>query len=599
MRPIRVKLGKVFADVSWALKKAWAISPALSAYFFIASFMRGILPVFQVIATRFLIDEVVQVIGKPGASLSGAVGWLAALFALALLDLCAMLIGTRYLLKRLEDELNTHIAAEVMRHANRLPLHLFEDLSFQDSLERAQQNIALNYTIFLRSLVEASTGMIELVLLFAVLLFIEPMMIWIALVALPPYSIIMAMVSRRRYQNEFQRAPERRWTRYFTEITLNRDYATEMRFLGIGDLLVERFRRMMQSFADENAHIEYRALLAGLVFALISLSLFFLLFYRVLERVTLGLLSLGDVAILGGAIARVSSTAEVVVARLGLALERSLHVANLRTYLAIAPEDQAEQTDIVIDGQLEFRNVSFTYPGTEKAVLKDVSFTLKPGETLAIVGENGAGKSTLIKLIARIYEPSSGSIWLGAHNLTDIAPATIYRHVAFVLQNFGRYEATAADNIAYGQAEDYLHDREAVEALAKKLDIHAMIAAMPQGYDTFLGRRFGKYDPSGGQWQQIAIARSFARDARLLILDEPTASLDARTEAQVFAGFIRLSQGRSTLLISHRFTTVSLADRILVLDDGRIVEQGSHDELLKNGQGFYAQLYRLHLDKHL
>ncbi len=586
-----------FADLSWALRTARHISPRLTAIYFGTSLLRGVLPVIQVIATRFLINELVTVIGVPAASLTNAGFWLLALFVVSLLDLITLLLGARYILKRLEDELHLSIAAQVMEHAYRLPLNLFENLAFQDTLERAQQNIALNYTIFLRSFVEAATGMIQIGLLFAVLLWIEPLMILIALIAIPPYSIIMGVISRRRYDNEFKRAPDRRWTRYFTELMLTRDYATEIRFLGIGDIIIGRFRRLVTGFARENARIEYRALIAGITFAVITLSLFFTLFYRVLERVVSGGLSLGDVAIMGGAIARLSSTAESVVAKLGLALERSLHVANLRSYLAIPAQSDAVESAAALRGQVEFRDVSFTYPDSEREVLSNISFVLDEGETVAIVGENGAGKSTIIKLIARIYEPTSGTILLDGQDVNTVPRATIYRTIAFILQNFGRYEATAAENIAYGNPEQYLADAAGIEALARELDIHEMIAAMPDGYATVLGKRFGKYDPSGGQWQQLAIARTFARDASVLILDEPTASLDARTEANVFARFITLSRGRTTLLISHRFTTVSMADRILVLDDGRIVEQGSHAELLKKADGVYAQLYRLHYDR--
>lgn len=584
------------ANLLWSLKTAWKISPRLTAIYYFSSLLHGVLPVVQVLAMRYLLNELLLVFGNPEASLSGASFWLFVLFASSLLDIVSLLLGGRYLLKRLEDELNTAIASDVMRHAAVLPLHLFENLAFQDTLERAQQNIALNYTIFLRSFVEAVTGIIQIALLFALLLSIEPLMILIVIVAIPPYSIIMGMISKRRYENEFQRAPDRRWTRYFTELMLTRDTATEIRFLGIGGMIIERFRHLMQRFAEENARIEYRALLAGLIFAVITLSLFFFLFYRLLGQVALGLLTLGDIAVIGGSIARLSSSAEIVVAKLGLALERSLHVSNLQTYLAIPVETVKTDEAFKLNGRLEFRDVSFRYPDSDTDVLKGLSFVLEAGETLAIVGENGAGKSTIIKLIARIYAPSSGAIFLDGRDLQTIPSNTIYENVAFILQNFGRYEASVAENIAYGKPQQYLENWPALEKLVQALDMQTMIEDMPEGYQTFLGRRFGKYDPSGGQWQQIAIARSFAHDANLLILDEPTASLDARTEASVFARFIRLSKGRTRLIISHRFTTVSMADRIIVLDGGKIVEEGKHDDLVQKA-GLYAQLYRLHYDK--
>ena len=226
--------------------------------------------------------------------------------------------------------------------------------------------------------------------------------------------------------------------------------------------------------------------------------------------------------------------------------------------------------------------------------MKDISLSIKPGETIALVGENGAGKTTLVKLIARLYDPDEGSIWLDGVNIKELSVVSLYNKISFVFQTFGRYEATAGENIAYGDLQQVMGNPEKIEQIARLARVHNMIQAMPQGYDTMLGRMFGELTLSEGQWQQIALARAFARDALLLILDEPTSNLDARSEYEVFSRFQEIAKGRTTILISHRFSTVSMADRILVMDKGQIVEQGSHQELIARG-GHYASLYRLHL----
>lgn len=581
----------------WTLQTTVTVHPVLAIAYFASAILHGVLPVVAVLISRYLINDTVLAIG--GEANTTIPLWLGILFIVVLLDAFALLIGARYIPKRLEDELIIHITSMIMEHANRLPLRLFEDLSFQDTLERAQQQMALNYISFLRSMVDAGIGLIQIALLFLLLVIIEPLMIVVVILAFPPYSVIMWVISHRRYTVEYERASTRRWIRYFTELLLQRNNAIEIRLLGIGHYIVKQFQDFLRGFADENARIEKRATIASLIFVSFTLTLFYALFYTIIQKVISGTLTVGDIAVVVGAIARLSIVAEQIVSKLGLALERSLYVTNLRTYLDILVESppNAETSTPKLQPPITFRDVSFTYPDREETTLQNISFTIQAGETVAIVGENGAGKSTLVKLLAKMYEPDKGSIWIGNNILSDLSSTAIYNQVSFVLQDYVRFEASIADNIAYGNLDEYLHQPDKIATLASNLDIADLIENMPDGYDTVIGRRFGTYDLSGGQWQQLAIARAFTRDTRFLILDEPTASLDARTEHRIFSRFATLSTNRTTLLISHRFSTVSMADRILVLAKGTIVEQGSHEELMDIPNGIYAQLYNLHKEK--
>jgi len=503
--------------------------------------------------------------------------------------------ATDFFRQRLVDELNMRITDDVLYHASKLDVAHFEDPRFQDIMSRTQDNMANRFAQFIDKVLGFVSFVIQMVTLTGVLVVIEPTIVLVLGLVSLPYIFFQWRLAKSRYEMEFDRVTKRRWTQYFVTRLTSHQWVPETKLLKLEPLLMQKFRELMAEFRDQNQVIYRRIFLGSALFASISSIAFYLTFVRVAQRVMGGGLTIGDVAVYGGAMARLRTSLEQSVINLTGALEQTLHIGHLQEFLAIQPQiNQGKGEPLTSSqGEIVVENVTFAYPGTTKAVLHDVSFHIQPGETVAVVGRNGAGKTTLVKLIARLYETDNGRVLLDGHDVRHISLDSLHQNVSFVFQQFGRYEATAAENIAYGNWTELLDDREAVVKIAKMADIHEMIEKMPQGYETILGRMFGEYTLSGGQWQKIALARAFARNASLLILDEPTANLDAQAEFQLFTQFRELAEGRTTILISHRFSTVSMADRILVMERGRIVESGSHDELLElNGQ--YAKLYDLH-----
>jgi ATP-binding cassette subfamily B protein len=281
---------------------------------------------------------------------------------------------------------------------------------------------------------------------------------------------------------------------------------------------------------------------------------------------------------------------------LGLALEKALFVGTLRRFLDVRPllaGTGGRAPDARPAVAVELEDVTFTYPGAGAPALSGVSLRVEPGQVVALVGENGAGKTTLVRLIARLYDPQVGVVRVDGVDVRELELSGHHRRMAWVLQEFTRFEGTAAENLAFGDWERLAGDADRIRELAAATGVAPFLESLPEGYDTWLGRRFGRHDLSTGQWQRLAVARAFARPASLLVLDEPSASLDARTEEELFRRFRELARGRTAILVSHRFSTVSMADRIVVLVEGRVAETGSHEELLERG-GAYAELFRLH-----
>ena len=579
----------------WALVYMWRSNRPLTAALVFFDTFTSIAPAGLLLISRELVNIIVDSIRGTGVDAEKIVGLLVLGGGLTILQAVAG-FAQSYVLSRLSDDLNLQVTIDIVEHAAKLAVPQFEDPRFQDILERAQQNPAGHLNTFLTQTLSALTTLAQAVSIVAILLAIEPLIALILLPATPPYLVYQWRLATRRYTKERDRSTKRRWSRYFVSRVTSQDLIPEVKILDLAPMLVGRFRRLMEEFRDHDRQYYLAGFIGSSAFALITTALLYALFGRIAFSAASGGYTVGDVAVFGGAMIRLRGLVESVISSITRSFEHVLYLVDLRGFLDVEPQVRQGQAQLSrpAHGEIDVADLWFTYPGSARPVLKGLTFAIRPGETVAIVGPNGAGKTTLVKLVARLYEPDRGSILFDGVDVASLSTDELYSQVSFVFQHFGRYEATAADNIAYGDWRRLLDDRPRIEEIARRADVHQLIMGLPQGYDTLLGRMFGEHTLSGGQWQRIALARAFARDAALLILDEPTSNLDARSEFQLFTRFRELAKGRTTILISHRFSTVSMADRIIVLDQGEIVESGTHAKLLEAG-GHYAALYNLHL----
>ncbi|MFO7551955.1 MAG: ABC transporter ATP-binding protein [Haliea sp.] len=583
-----------FTGTVWGLQLVWRNHPGLVLGLAGCMLVLGMAPAGFAIAIRGIINAVTA--GTNGAStgFDVALPWLLLAFGITIADSIARL-ASQLFSDRLKSNLALLVNSMVMQQASQLDMPYIENAVNREVLQRVRQDPGDNLHLLVTHSYKTVLSAFQVVTLAAVLAWLEPAVILFAAVVALPFLAFQWRLSRRRYRTEYNRASKRRWSRYFLSRLTIPDHAGEVRLLGIGHLLTDKFIAAMKDFRDQDQKLQLRQFAGGATFVSITTIAFYALFGRVILRTVEGELSIGDLAIFGGAVVRLRTALETGINHAARAYEQTLYVADLRSFFLSLPmlEDSGTAKPEAIVGAIELRNVCFTYPGTDEVVLRDVSFNIAPGETIAIVGENGSGKSTLAKLLARLYDPDRGCLMLDGTDLRQYPLAFLHRQVALMGQNFGRYEASVAENIAYGNWERLAEDPGAIAQLAAATGVDHIAAALPDGLDTRLGREFAEHDLSGGQWQLLAIARTLARDAAVLILDEPTSHIDARAEHAFYAAIEAVAGSATRIIISHRFSTIRMADRILVMADGRIVEQGTHQSLMA-ARGHYEQLFALH-----
>ena len=581
----------------------WATSPGLVAANLALRLVRSLVPVAMLYVGKLVVDEVVRVaeaapdlggVAAWGGALEGLAWLLAAELGLAVLSdllgrataLCDSLLG---------DLFTNETSVRLMRHAAALDLAHFENADFYDQLERARRQTT-GRLVLLSQVFGQLESVITVVSLGVGLAVYQPWLLALLAVALVPAFLGEAHFNAQSYSLAYSWTPERRELDYLRYVGAADDTAKEVKVFGLNDYLAERYRTLADRYYRANRTLAVRrAGWGGLLSAVGTLG-YYAAYAVIVYRTAAGAFSLGDLTFLAGSFGRMRSLLEGLLTSFSDVSGRALYLADLFAFFEIEPAVATRPGALPVPEPIRegfrFEGVGFRYPGSEAWAVRDLTFALQAGEALALVGENGAGKTTLVKLLARLYDPDEGRILLDGHDLRDYDLDGLRSAIGVIFQDFVRYHLTASENIAVGRISER-DDRPRIETSAERSLADSVIASLPEGYDQTLGKRFKTgVDLSGGQWQKVALGRAYMRDAQLLILDEPTAALDARAEYEVFERFKDLTEGKTAVLISHRFSTVRMADRILVLDGGRVEEIGTHEELLGAGRR-YAELFEL------
>jgi ATP-binding cassette subfamily B protein len=495
----------------------------------------------------------------------------------------------------LANRYTQHVSVRVMEQAARLDLTTYEDPLFYDRLERARVQ-ATDRLAMIQQMGRLFQQVITTLVFSVALAWASPWLILLLALGVLPSFLGETHYAFLGYAKNFRQTPAKRQMDYLRQVAGSREGAKEVKLFGLNKFFTERFQTLAHQIYLEDVTLSRSKLIVGGLLGIIGTLGYYGAYVYVIWRTLRGAYDIGQFTFLTAAIQQASSNLQQVFSTASGIADQALFLTDLLAFFDMQPTVQSKPNALPapqpIRQGFEFRNVSFTYPGTDRTVLHNFNFTLSPGERIALIGENGQGKTTVVKLITRLYDPSEGQILLDGIDLRDYSIEDLHRQIGVIFQDFMRFEMTARENIAVGRI-DQPHQQADIEEAAHKSLADTVVDKLAHGYDQILGRRFENgVELSGGEWQKMALARAYLRDSQFLILDEPTAALDARSELEVFERFAELTQGKMALLISHRFSTVRMADRIVVLSGGRLIEEGNHQQLMAKN-GLYASMFEM------
>lgn len=578
-----------------ALRFVWDSAPGWTATRVALICVQGVLPLAALYVMKLIVDAVATGIGDGGAaaSLRRIVLLVVVAAAVAIVTLIARSIAQ--LVTEAQALVVTDYVQDVLHEKSvAIDLEYYENPKFHDTLHRAQLEAPIRPTRIVNGLAQLGQNAVSLVAMGGLLISFHWVMAAIVLLAALPAGFARLKYSRRAYHWLHRQTQAQRKARYFNFLLTGAEFAKELRLFGLGTTFRDRFRALTDDVRKERIQLARTRTIGDLIGQLAGVVAMFASFGFIAWRTVNGAITLGDMVMYFGAFQRGQDFfREMLTAAAGLH-EDNLFLADLETFLSLEPRVREPASPKPVPRPIRhgivLEDVSFRYPGSDDPVLNGIDLEIRPGEHVALVGENGSGKTTLVKLLCRLYDPTGGSIRIDGIDLRELRSDELRGQIGVIFQDYVQYHLTALENIGFGNAAGGF-DRERIVAAARYAGADEVVSRLRHGYDTYLGKRFGDgAELSIGQWQKIAIARAFMRDSQLIVMDEPTSALDPRAEYEVFERFHELAAGRSAVLVSHRLSTVRMADRIYVLSDGRVVERGSHEELVLRG-GMYAHLF--------
>jgi ATP-binding cassette, subfamily B, bacterial len=585
---------RALRNVPVVLRFVWESGRTVVVLGLLSRVLASLLPLALFWVSKLIIDTIYRILTthrSPGAGL----WWLvAAEFAIAVtagvlsraIDYLDALLAGRY---------THHISVRVMEHAAGLDLMAYEDPEFYDRLERARVQ-ATDRLYMIQAIGRLIQQVVTTLTLSVSIMVFSPWLLLLLIVGVIPAFVGESHFAFLGYAKNFRQTPIRRQLDYLRILGGSKEAAKELKLFGLKDFLTARFKGLSTQVYEEDVALARRKMTVGLFLSAIGTAGYYTAYVFAVWRTVTGVFSFGTLTFLANAIRDASSNLQQTFSTLSTIADQSLFLTDLIAFFEMRPTIQSKPNAVPaprpIRHGFEFRNVSFRYPGSSRLVLNKLNFHFRPGERVALIGENGEGKTTIVKLLTRLYDPVEGQVLLDTVDLREYSLEDLYREIGVIFQDYMRYEMTARENIAVGRIEQ-IDNLQLLRQSAQKSMADDVVGKLPSGYEQMLGRRFdGGVDLSGGEWQKVALARAYLREAQVLILDEPTSALDARSEYEVFQRFAELTAAKMALFISHRFSTVRMADRIVVLENGRIAEDGDHDALTHLG-GRYAEMFEL------